>query len=425
MILFYQYDSDRFIILKLSFRILEGLDKKWSWQMKPLYKNGLIRPPLLRSGVEAERERHATWLELLYDLVFVAAISQLAVNLNKDYSFIGFLNFSILFVPVWWAWIGHTFYLTRFDSDDVVHRLLTMVQIVAVASLIVHVPNALDKSSNGFALSYAAVRSMLVLEYWRAGRHNQPVRPLVNRYMIGFGCAAALWALSTFIPMPHRFMIWYLAIGVDFFAPLTAGTLHVKFPPHLMHLPERFGLFTIIVIGEAVVSIVMGIKAGQLKSLSAASGMMGLIIVFTLWWGYFDGVKGAGTRQLTSKDHVRAYQQWLYSHLPLTMAIASIAVGIKRVMMLPISEMLPFQGAWILSASVGVCMLSLNTIFLSSYPGRPPESALHFVYPQYAMAFLTCAVGGLGTILSGIVVLGILTAFSILQILLSIRHLPE
>jgi low temperature requirement protein LtrA len=131
-----------------------------------------------------------------------------------------------------------------------------------------------------------------VLEYWRAGKHNELVRPLVNRYMIGFGSAAALWVVSALIPMPHRFMLWYLAIGVDFFAPLTAGQLHVKFPPHLMHLPERFGLFTIIMIGEAVVSIVIGIRAGHLMSLSAAAGIMGLIIVFTLWWGYFDGVKG-------------------------------------------------------------------------------------------------------------------------------------
>jgi low temperature requirement protein LtrA len=391
----------------------------------PYNNKGLIRPPLLRSGAEAERERHATWLELLYDLVFVAAVSQLADNLNKDYSFFGALNFSILFVPVWWAWIGHTFYLTRFDSDDVVHRLLTMLQIAVVASLIVHVPNALGASSNGFALSYAAVRFMLVLEYWRAGRHNPLVRPLVNRYMIGFGSAAALWVASTLIPIPHRFIMWYFAIGVDFFAPLSAGNLHVKFPPHLMHLPERFGLFTIIVIGETIVRIVMGVRAEHLMSLSTAAGIMGLIIIFVLWWGYFDGVKGAGTRQLTSKNHVRAYQQWLYSHLPFTMATASIAVGIKRVMMLPSSEALPLQGAWILSASVGICLLSLNTIFLSSYPGRPPEEALIFVRPQYALAFLTCIVGGLGTMLSGIAVLGILAALSILQIFFSLRYLPE
>jgi hypothetical protein len=164
------------------------------------------------------------------------------------------------------------------------------------------------------------------------------------------------------------------------------------------------------VIGETVVSIVMSVSAGHLKSLSAVTAIMGLTIVFTLWWGYFDGVKGADTRRLTSKNHVRAYQQWLYSHLPLTMAIASIAVGIKRVMMLSMWEMLSFQESWILSGSVGVCLLSLNTIFLSSYPGRPPDEALRFVRPQYALAFLTCVIGGLGTILSGIAILGILTA---------------
>jgi len=375
--------------------------------------------------MEKERERHATWLELLYDLVFVAAISQLASNLDKDLSFFGFLNFSIVFVPVWWAWIGHTFYLTRFDSDDVIHRLLTMLQIAVVASLIVHLPNALGESSNGFALSYAAVRSILVFEYWRAGRHNQPVRPLINRYMLGFGSAAALWVVSTFIPIPHRFIVWYLAMGVDFFAPVTAGHLHAKFPPHLAHLPERFGLFTIIVIGEAVVSIVMSVRVGHLVSLSTAAGIMGLIIIFSLWWGYFDGVKGAGTRQLTSKNHVRAYQQWLYSHLPLTMAIASLSVGIKRVMILSTSAMLPFQETWILSVSLGICLLSLNTIFLSSYPGRPPDDVLRFIRPHFGLAFLTCIVGGLGTILLGIAILGILTFLSILQIIFSVLFLPE
>jgi hypothetical protein len=89
-------------------------------------KTGLIKPPRLRTDAAEEREMHATWLELFYDLVFVAAISQLAGNLSRDYSLKGLLHFTVLFVPVWWAWIGQTFYLTRFNSDDIGHRLLTM-----------------------------------------------------------------------------------------------------------------------------------------------------------------------------------------------------------------------------------------------------------------------------------------------------------
>lgn len=390
-----------------------------------MFKNVLFRPPRLRTGAGEGRERHATWLELFFDLVFVAAVSQLAGNLNKDYSPTGLLHFSILFVPVWWAWAGHTFYLTRFDSDDVGHRLITMAQIVAVASLIVHLPDALGKSSVGFALSYAAVRYILVAEYFRAGRHIPLVRPLINRYMIGFGSAATLWVASTLIPTPYRFLLWYVAIAVDFFAPLTAGQLHARFPPHLMHLPERFGLFTIIVIGEAVVSVVMGVRADRLTLVAGASCVMGLIIAFTLWWGYFEGVGGAGTRQLTTKDHVRAYQQWLYSHLPLTMGISSVAVGVKKLIVLAPYEMMPVREAWILCASVGACMLSLNTIYLSSYQGRPPDDVLRFALPLYASAFLPAALGALGTVLNGIAILGILTALSVAQILYSLRYRPD
>ena len=390
-----------------------------------MFRKELIKPPRLRTDVAEERERHATWLELFYDLVFVAAIARLAGNLNSDYSWNGLLHFAVLFVPVWWAWVGHTFYLTRFDSDDLGHRLLTMAQIVAVASLIVYIPDALGSSSTGFALSYATVRFILVAEYYRAAKHLPSVRPIVHRYMTGFGIAAALWVVSTFLPAPLRFVVWYVAIVIDFIAPLTAGQLHARFPPHLMHLPERFGLFTIIVIGEAVVSVVMGVGADQLTFATASACVMGLIIAFTLWWGYFEGVRGAGTRQLTSKNHVRAYQQWLYAHLPLTLAIASIAVGVKRVIALPTYAMMPVPEAVILSASAGVSMVSLTTIFLSSYAGKPPDAALRFVLPHYGLAVLSIATGFLAFTLSGIAVLGLLTILNILYILSYLRSLPE
>lgn len=150
-------------------------------------KRGLFNTPRLRTGQEAESERHASWLELFYDLVFVAAVSQLATSLSGDYSWLGMLRFSALFIPVWWAWVGHTFYLTRFDTDDLGHRLMTMAEMAAAASLAVHVPAALGASSAGFALSYAAVRFILVAEYLRAWHHIPAVRPLTGRYAAGFG----------------------------------------------------------------------------------------------------------------------------------------------------------------------------------------------------------------------------------------------
>lgn len=385
---------------------------------------GLFKPPRLRSGEEAETERHATWLELFYDLVFVAAVAQLATSLGNDYSWAGMLRFCVLFVPVWWAWVGHTYYLTRFDTEDVGHRLLTMAQMAAAASLAVHVPAALGATSAGFALSYATVRFILVAEYLRAGRHIPVVRPLTGRYAAGFGVAASLWAISALVTLPWRFGLWGAALAVDVLTPLTAGMLHVRFPPHLMHLPERFGLFTIIVIGEAVVGVVMGFGTEGLTLRSGMAGIMGLLVAFALWWGYFEGAKGAAVRALSASRHVRRYQQWLYSHLPLLMGITATAVGVKHVIRLAPGDALPFPEGWLLCFSLGSSVLALNAIFLAAFTGRTRH--LHrFLIPHYVIAFLGIATGAVSGILPGIALLGILTLLCTAQIFFSLREMPS
>ena len=87
--------------------------------------------------------RRATWLELFYDLVFVVVIFQLAHNLEEDFSLYGFLGFLALFVPVWWSWTGAAFYATRFDTDDLGHRILVLLQMVGAAFLAVNVSDDL------------------------------------------------------------------------------------------------------------------------------------------------------------------------------------------------------------------------------------------------------------------------------------------
>lgn len=165
-----------------------------------------LQPPQLRIGEGKEQEhRHATWLELFYDLVFVVAVSQVAHNLYEDVSLTGFLGFAFLFMPIWWAWIGTTFYSNRFDSDDIGHRLLTGVQMIAIAALAVNIHHALSDTSGGFALAYAAGRAVLVVEYLRAAKHIPSARGLANRYATGFAIAAVIWLLSVFVPAPQRF----------------------------------------------------------------------------------------------------------------------------------------------------------------------------------------------------------------------------
>jgi low temperature requirement protein LtrA len=99
-------------------------------------------------------------LELFYDLVFAAAIAQLGQNLSHDLSIQGFVEYVILFVIICWAWTGATFYATRFDTDDLVHRILVLLQMAGAISLSVNLNQAFHESSIGFMISYIEILIM-------------------------------------------------------------------------------------------------------------------------------------------------------------------------------------------------------------------------------------------------------------------------
>ena len=324
-------------------------------------RKDLIQPPRWNWEDDTE-ERHANWLELLFDLIFVAAISKLALNLNANYSFTAFIMLLPLFFAIWWGWLGHTIYLSRFGTDDVLHRFYTMAQMVVVASLAINVRNALTTTGTGFALSYALLRFMLVAEYINAGKNITEARPLTNHYSLGFGLAAVLWIISAFIPAPWRFILWGVAIFVDILTPLTAGKLNLRFPLHSTHLPERFGLFTIILIGEEIITVVYVSSQLSLNLSTGIIGIMGLLIAFSIWWGYFEEAKGAEARAQAEGKEVGRYQLWLYSHFPLLLGIIGVVAGIKHVLSYPWSPLTSSE-AWLLCVSLTITLISLSGIF--------------------------------------------------------------
>ena len=319
-------------------------------------------PPRLRIGEDSEEERHATWLELFYDLVFVVAVSQLAHYLHDHVSLSGFLSFVVLFIPVWWSWIGTTFYSNRFDSDDVVHRLLTGVQMLAIAALAVNVHHALDENSAGFALSYALGRAVLVVEYIRAGRNIERARSLTTRSATGFAIAATLWVISAFVPIPLRFAFWALGIIVDFATPLSARKLLRELPPHASHLPERFGLFTMIVLGEAIIAVVNGVSEQKWDVATVISAVFGLSIAFSLWWVYFDNLGGTPIRRAQSEGTNATINIWLYTHLPLVIGIAATGVAVELVLLSEPRLALPDALRWLLCGSVALCYIALGIL---------------------------------------------------------------
>lgn len=276
-------------------------------------------------------DRRVTWVELFFDLVFVAAIAQVGTPLAASYTFAELGRYAFLLVVVWWAWHGYALYATRFDTDEGAERVATLLQMLAVIFMAANAETGLDsESSAGFAAAYAVMRLILVARYLRVSR-RPAVRSLAMDYARGFGVAACVWLASSLAPAPWRYACWALALGIDVATAAVAGRHTLASPPHASHLPERFGLFTLILLGEAIVAVMKGIQ-GQPEWTVAAAGtaLSGVALVAAVWWWYFDVAAAADHRPVRTDGDRRALDRWSYTHLPLYLGVALLGIGAER-----------------------------------------------------------------------------------------------
>ncbi|HEU4822042.1 MAG TPA: low temperature requirement protein A [Nitrososphaeraceae archaeon] len=317
--------------------------------------------------MESDKDRHFTWLDAFYDLIVAVIVFELSRELNEDVSVFGFLSFLALFVPTVWSWVGVTFYSTRFATDDLAHRLLMLLQIAATAFMAVSVHDGLDENSSWFALSYAIMRVILVIEYVRTRRHVPDARELITRYSIGLSIAAGIWFVSVFVPLPFRLFLWILGMAIDIGTPLLLPRrLSVQFAPNVHHLPERLGFLTIIVLGISILGVVNGIAAHNWTVPSIICAGLGLGIAFSLWWIYFDTVDGSEIRALREKKQIGIYLTWLYIHFPLMIGFTALGVSIEHMVLSNQAFALPSSERWLLCISTFLCLLTLGVIQMTS-----------------------------------------------------------
>ena len=286
--------------------------------------------PRLRVG--AGSERRATWLELFFDLVFVVAIAALAGVLHDDLTPGGFLSFFLLSVPVGWAWMSFAYYSDQFDTDDALFRVVMLGAMLASAALAVNVAGALGDGSFGFVAANVVLRVLLVGLYLWAYASVREARSISARFATGFAVGGAIWAVSLLAPEPIRYGIWALALLVEMAMPVFGySTAARSVPGHASHMPERFGLFTLIVLGESIVVLTSAVIDAEWQPASVLAAVFGFTVAACLWWLYFDHVdEGAISQSFTGgvagvvRSHV-----WGYGHLAVWAGIVTASVGIE------------------------------------------------------------------------------------------------
>jgi low temperature requirement protein LtrA len=294
----------------------------------------------MRARDPLEAHRSATPLELLFDLTFVVAIAavvpELAHAIVEAHPIEGVLGYLLAFFAIWWAWMNFTWFASAFDCDDGLYRVLTMVQMAGVLVLAAGVPAAFEGSrdSDGglgdystAVLGYVIMRIALVFQWLRAARSAPAYRKTALRYATGIATIQVLWVVRLALPDPISTWAFVAFIVAELLVPVWAERPNMT-PWHPHHIAERYGLFTIIVLGESVLAVTVAFiasrsEAGLSPALIIVAGSA-LVLLFALWWLYFLVPSG---QELT--DHRERAFLWGYGHYFVFASLAAVGAGIE------------------------------------------------------------------------------------------------
>ncbi|WP_406658290.1 low temperature requirement protein A [Methanolobus sp. ZRKC2] len=371
-----------------------------------------------RSAQEIE-DRNVTFLELFYDLIYVVIIAELAHLLAQDISLAAFESFVFLFVLVWWTWLNAAYYHNLHGYDDLRTRVFVFLQMAILVAMTVFINNALEESSYRFAFSYAAFLALLAFLWWRTGVHDPKHRLLSIPYIITYSIAVILFIVSVFIPTPLRFIIWGIALLQMLLVPgiwISRGQRSeyiLSIDPASATLRERFKLFTIIVLGEAVVAVISGLsRHHDLNTTTGLLGTLGLALAFGLWWIYFEP-----SAKRPIKSGIGYFWMWNIIHLPIWIGITAIGVGVLSIISIE-GEVVPSEVRWLLSGSIAMVFISagilLQTLSISDEFERVYNIASFLLI---AMGIVTTAIGFFGETLSPVILLFSLLILMLIPIL--------
>ena len=368
------------------------------------------RRPTLRE--DDDERRRATWLELFVDLMFVAIISACARGLALDVTLGGVGRFALEFLPAWWMWLGLTVYNDRLDADDVSHRLAFLAMMLALGGMAVSAREFFGGGFEVYALSYVVARIVLIGLWVRGGRHNPRIRPLTNRYGLGFSLAALLWLVAIALSGPARIAVVIAAIVVDFGTPATTMRVQRDLPPlSRSHLPERFGIFVLIVLGESVISVEQAVGNNYLHGSLAhiTAGPAALALAFVPWWLYFDHV--AENPPLPSNLMTLL---WTYPHLVMALALGMLGAGIQAYV--GVAGESTRATMTVVAISVGACYAMIGILEFMTEPSAERHHPARSLGVHGGSALIACALAAVAGAVNEFWIFAALVALGVAQI---------
>ncbi|MFF8958869.1 low temperature requirement protein A [Streptomyces sp. NPDC014894] len=360
-----------------------------------------------------EQHRAATPLELFFDLCFVVAVTQagtqLVHSLAEGHPATGFVGYCFVFFGVWWAWMNFTWFASAYDCDDVPYRIATLVQIAGVLVYAAGVPRAFGDNDWTVAVAgYLIMRLALTSQWLRAAAaESGPARRVALTYAVGIMFCQAGWVALLFAPQASRHWLFPIVVVAELLVPPFAER-HRETPWHAHHIVERYGLFTLIVLGETMAASTVAVQSALdeheavAELLPIAAG--GLLIVFSAWWIYF--AVPAHERLISNRQAL----PWGYGHVLIFGSAAAIGVGMEVAVErgVGVAHISSFAAGASVTVPTAVFLL---TVWLLHARHFKHGTAEQLTLPLAAAAVLGCSfAGGWAVLAAGLVTAAAVTA---------------
>jgi low temperature requirement protein LtrA len=280
-----------------------------------------------------EPERRTAPIELLWDLVFVFAVTRVTTLLAGDLSWAGFGRSILVLALVWWAWSAFAWVTDAEDPDSTGFRLALMLGACLIFITGLALPQAFGSEGLLFAVSYACVRFMHLGLYVVASRRGNASMAAIAGFSVTVAIGMALLIAGAFAHGSARIALWVLAAAIDYMGPawLTRDRLRGLQRVTVVHFAERYALFIIICLGESIAEIGVGASQHALTAATIAAAVLGVLTAGGFWWVYFDRSAGLAESRLRAHDEpvLAAADAYSYLHLLLVAGIIVFAAGVK------------------------------------------------------------------------------------------------
>ncbi len=365
-------------------------------------------------------EKKVSWLELFYDLVFVAAFIQLGNGLSAHPDLAGAAVFGGVFVPLWVAWSGFTFFENRYEIDDFAHRLVVVAQMFAVGAMAISAPSVLDGHATHFCIATSVAFALVSVMHIRTLAQTDEASDYCRYWGGVFAVASIGWLIAGFLPPIGFYSLATASTLAVVGAPLSKQSRELTqlHPIDFEHLGERYGLLTIIVLGESFVKVLSALVSEDGPALYL-DGATVLLITCSVWWIYFDDVAGSKIRKGPARWVV-----WLYAHIPLQMGITALGVAVKKAVVFGWNTPADAGYRWLLAGSLALVFLSVATVDSVTERKQAELSDRTRVNVRWLSGVMLLVLAPAGDGMSGGLFLSLVTAVCVAQVVIDMAMAP-